>query len=531
MAAKSLTIEIGNEFIKICEMQKSKNMVYVHHAVSIQTPPDAVEDGFVKDITLVSETIKKAMVEEQVLANEVTFVINSSRVATKEVVLPMAKKEKLQELINMNASEYFPVNIDDYVLSYTILEQKNTKEENKSRVLVFAAPEAMVDSYYSLAKVMGTKVKAVDYAGNSTLQLIKIQIDAKPTLVVQLGMDTTIVSVMNENILQLQRTIPYGESLLLNVVMDSKKMSAKAAMELLSQAKMVGDSLDADDMTASLKYLISNVNRVIEYYSGRNTDKPLQKLVIIGEGADVLGIDKLFSNETSLPSESLTLLKNVESYNRIKLSNSLLKQYMANIGASLDPINFQPKTTLVTTKKSGTNDTRYMLLGVILIVAAVALTVVPMFKYKGLEGDRDELEENIDKIKDIETLIQDYNKSNDRLTDMNNFYLSTINDSEYSLSFIKCLEEIMPKDMKLSSLSISNGVATMNGICAYKPEVAALVERLENNKNIVSVVVTSVTENVENTVTFSCRVTFMTDFSLEAAEKAEESETTKKEED
>ena len=154
MAAKSLTIEIGNEFIKICEMQKSKNTVYVHHAVSIQTPPDAVEDGFVKDITLVSETIKKAMMEEQVLANEVTFVINSSRVATKEVVLPMAKKEKLQELINMNASEYFPVNIDDYVLSYIILEQKNTKEENKSRVLVFAAPEAMVDSYYSLAKVM-----------------------------------------------------------------------------------------------------------------------------------------------------------------------------------------------------------------------------------------------------------------------------------------------------------------------------------------------------------------------------------------
>ena len=128
----------------------------------------------------------------------------------------------------------------------------------------------------------------------------------------------------------------------------------------------------------------------------------MQKLVIIGEGADVLGIDKLFSNETSLPSESLTLLKNVESYNRIKLSNSLLKQYMANIGASLDPINFQPKTSLVTTKKTGTNNTTYMLFGLVLIVAAVALTLFPMFKYKGLENDRDELEENISKIKDIE---------------------------------------------------------------------------------------------------------------------------------
>lgn len=533
MAAKSLTIEIGNEFIKICEMQKSKKTVMVHHAISIQTPPDAVEDGFVKDITLVSETIKNAMLEDQISANEVTFVINSSRVATKEVILPLVKKEKVQELINLNASEYFPVNIDDYVLSYTILENKNTKEDKKSRVLVFAAPEAMVESYYSLAKVMGVKVKAVDYAGNSTLQLIKLQIDAKPTLVVQLGMDTTIVSVMNDNILQLQRTIPYGESLLLNAVMDSKKMSAKAAMELLAQAKMVGDTLDADETTASLKYLVSNVNRVIEYYSGRNTDKPLQKLVIIGEGADVLGIDKLFSNETSLPAESLTLLKNVESYNRIKLSNSLLKQYMANVGASLDPINFQPKTTLAISKKqqSSTSDMPYLIAGLVLIIAAVALTVVPMLKYKGLENDRDELEENIDEIKDIEQLIKEYNTANDNYVDMNNFYLSTVNDSEYALEFINYLETVMPTDMRISSLSISNGVATINGTCAYKPEVANLIEALEKNDNIVSIVVSNVNEKEANNVTFACKVTFMTDINIEAASEAESETTTKKGED
>lgn len=59
MAAKSLTIEIGNEFIKICEMQKSKNTVYVHHAVSIQTPPDAVEDGFVRILLLYLKPLKR----------------------------------------------------------------------------------------------------------------------------------------------------------------------------------------------------------------------------------------------------------------------------------------------------------------------------------------------------------------------------------------------------------------------------------------------------------------------------------------
>ena len=106
MASKTLTIEVGNEFIKICEMQKNKNMIMVHHAVSVQTPPDTVEDGFVKDINQVSETIRRAMTEEQIIASEVTFVLNSSRVATKEVILPLVKREKVQELVNMTASEY-----------------------------------------------------------------------------------------------------------------------------------------------------------------------------------------------------------------------------------------------------------------------------------------------------------------------------------------------------------------------------------------------------------------------------------------
>ena len=51
-------------------------------------------------------------------------------------------------MINVNASEYFPINIDDYVLSYTVLETKNTKEEKKTRVLIYAAPEHMVKGYY-----------------------------------------------------------------------------------------------------------------------------------------------------------------------------------------------------------------------------------------------------------------------------------------------------------------------------------------------------------------------------------------------
>ena len=522
MASRTLTIEVGNEFIKICEMQRSKNTVVVHHAISVQTPPDTVEDGFIKDIGRVAETIRAAMTEDQINSNEVTFVLNSSRVATKEVILPLTKRDKIQEMVNMNASEYFPVNIDDYVLSYTVLEEKKSKEEQKTRILVFAVPEMMVQSYFDLAGVLGMKVKAVDYAGNSTLQLIKIQIDAKPTLVVQLGIDTTIVSVMTNNILQLQRTIPYGESLLLNKVMESRNLKAKAALELLASAQIVKDSLDRDETTNSLKYLVSNVNRVIEYYSGRNQSAPLQKIVIIGEGADVLGMDVLFANETGLPTERLTLLKNVESYNRIKISTSLLKQYMANVGASLDPIHLQPKVnpTGKTSDKDGeVSLVPFIAACAICVVAAVGLALVPMIQYNSKKSEKKDIQKDIKRLEPIEREYMEYYNSVDKLNDLKEYYLTTVNDSEWIVGFIDFLEEYMPSDWCFDELTVSDGQVSITGVALYEYQVSGFMNDLESEPHITDIVTSGYTkvyaeDPSENQVSFDLSFRIIADENL-----------------
>lgn len=527
MAAKTLTIEVGNEFIKICDMQVNKKNVMVHHAISVQTPQDTVEDGLVRDVTQVSEAIGRALTQEQITSKEVTFVLNSSRVATKEVIIPYVRKEKIQELINANASEYFPVNIDDYVLSYTVLEEKRTKEEQKLRVLVYAAPEKMVESYFALANLLGMKVKAVDYAGNSTLQLIKIQIDERPTMVVQLGMDTTIVSVMNNNVLQLQRTIPYGESLLLNSVMESRNVKANVALELLSSAQIVKDTLDKDETTESLKYLISNVNRVIEYYSGRNTETPLQKLVIIGEGADVLGMDVLFSNETGLAAERLTLLKNVESFNRIKVSTSLLKQYMANVGAALAPIHLEPKTSLKVgagKKQSSVNMGVYVGAMAAMLAAAVVMAAVPMIRYAAKTSEKKELKKEINSLKEVEQIYADYYDALDKLSDLEAYYLSTCDNTEWTYELFSFLEQEVPKGMVFNTMSVNNGLVILNGVSVSEYELAGIISSLEAEPHISNVVASGYTKDYD-----SNKVTLDLQFNISADTLVSETETSAEE--
>lgn len=513
MASRTLTIEVGNEFIKVCEMQKNKNSVMVHHATSVQTPQNTVEDGFIRDIQAVAEAIRGALTQEQIIGKEVIFVLNSSRVATKEVILPLVKRDKIQELVNVNASEYFPVNIEDYVLSYTVLEEKKTKEEQKSRILVFAAPETMVQSYFDLAAKLGMKVKAVDYAGNSTLQLIKIQIDMKPTMVVQLGMDTTIVSVMNNNVLQLQRTIPYGESLLLNQVMETRNVKANVALELLSSAQIVKESLDKDETTSSLRHLISNVNRVIEYYSSRNQEAPLQKIVIIGEGADVLGMDVLFANETGLQAERLTVLKNVESFNRIKISTSLLKQYMANIGASLDPIHLQPKADSgVQQKEKSVSLAPYVAaMGVLLAIAAAGF-IYPTIVINGKKDDKAALEKDVKELSYVNDLEVQYNNATADVEGMNKVHLLTCNNTEYILDLIDYIEKNMPANSSYSGFGINDGAVSLNGVTMVEYEQAGFLDSLYDNPHIYDIKTDGYTKDYEqNRVSFNVSFSVLSD--------------------
>lgn len=525
MASKTkLTIEIGSEFIKICDSEIIKKKVMVHHALSVQTPEGAVEDGLVRDINAVADTIRTALSEEMIMSDSVIFVLSSSRVAAKEVIIPAVKRDKIQGLVNANASDYFPVNINDYVLSYTLLEQKNTKEEKKLRLLVYAAPEAMVESYYNLAKVLGKKVIAVDYSGNSTLQLIKLQTDAKPNLVVQIGMDTTILSVMNNNVLQLQRTIPYGESALLNEVMTSKNVKSRVALELLSSARMVKDNLDADEITGSLKHLINNVNRVIEYYSGRNTEAPLQKIVIIGDGADVLGIDTLFANETSLPTERLTLLKNVESYNRIKVPDTLLRQYMTNIGAVIDPVHFAPKTLTVQSKEKSQDSGPYLIACVVMVAAALVLTAIPLVRNISLSGKEKQLNEDMKQYEEIEDIKQDMAIAEEKYGAMNSYYNLTANNTEWVGEFLQILEKEMPSSMTFSNMNIMDGQVTLTGNCTTKAEVAQFEIALKKYDNMISQLATTINEDSGKGVTYTMTCNILKEVPEEETTTAEEAE-------
>ena len=192
---KLVSIVINNEYIKICEITKTGKNVTVHKTVTIPTPEECYEDGILENIPDLASAIKAVMDEHRFSSKDVAFSISSPRLATKEVLIPNVKGDKVGKIVQANATEYFPVNMDEYIIQHTILEKVEDSGQDKLKLMVAAVPSEVAESYYNLAKTLGFKIAFIDYVGNSTYQIMKQQIGTEVSLVIQVENDSTVINI------------------------------------------------------------------------------------------------------------------------------------------------------------------------------------------------------------------------------------------------------------------------------------------------------------------------------------------------
>ena len=508
--AKILSITINNEYIKLCEMTKNGKLIIVHKAVTIPTPERSYSDGMIKDRGALAKIIKVALDDNRVTTSNVVFSLASTKIAIKEVIIPNVKNNKIPDIINTNATEYFPVNIEEYIIQYSVLERL-INDENKIKVQVIAAPAEMIGSYYDLASSLEFIVESIDYVGNSTYQALKRQIDSVPSIVIQVENDSTIVNIFDNNVLQLQRTVPYGKSVLVNAIMDTFSIKYDPALKKLQSEELLHSSFDGDAVTESLKYLVSNVNRIIDYYITRNTNKPIEKAYIIGNAATITGFIGLFARELNLPFVNMDKLKDISCDKKTYLDASTLPNYITNIGAFITPVNFVPKNIIENTKAVDYGKTLTYILTASIIISIVII-LVPFITMVSAKTNRDTIQDNVDNIKDIEGVVSDYYESKDIALDADSFKKLTTNNDDALSEFITSLETQMPSDISIKSMNITSGVVALSGGASSKSSVALLIQKLSAVKNITSVKVGSETETKDNngviTVTFSLTCAF-----------------------
>lgn len=479
---KVLTVEITNESITIVEVTPSvKKQTIVHNTLIFETPEDAYEDGTLRDVDKIAAAIREQLDANGITNKNVIFILSSTRVVNREVLIPEVKENKVKGIVSANASEYFPVNIEDYVVSHSILEHVIGEDRTKQiKLMVVAAPLAMVKGYYELGSMLGLTVQSIDYVGNAMLQLIKTQTSSTmTTMVIQLGSESTILNIVKGDTLLLQRTVPYGTNAVVTEVMDERGVDATTAMTMLQSERLITVDFDDDPITGAFRYLINNIGRVIDYYVSKNPDKPIDDVFLTGDGALIRGIEGLFKIQLNIQTRVMDSLYNVKFDQRIDLKIYNPVYLIAPIGAAFLPMGFRP-TEIKAKSGSSSNYVKYAAVATVLMILAAAggsaLTIV----MKNNETQkRDNLNAQIAAIQDVETILNNYKAAEAKYNDIDLMFDQTRTLNENVNMFIEELEDRTPKNVLVTSYSSNDAGVTIAATSTKYDEIAKFIIELK----------------------------------------------------
>lgn len=502
MEQKLLSIYVGNDVTRICELvRKSNTQIIVNNATEVSTPSGAIDDGYITDVPSIAEAVRGCVFGRGFSAKNVVFTISSKKIANKEIVIPYVKGDKkISQLLQANAQEYFPMSAtNDFIFAHTVMENFQDDEGKKTRLTAVAAPRDMVESYYELAEELRLTVENIDYVGNSVLQLLSLQMKEGSTeLVLQIEKEATFVNVMSGKDVILQRSVPYGKNAVINSMMEIKKLSEKEAKTLLSNRKMIEEQVTEEEYAEAVRYLVSSIGRIVEYHRSRNPERVIDGIKVFGEGSAIEGIDEVLQQELGAEVSHFDQLNGVRVSGKAYLTAETALHYLANFGAVLNPIGLIITQGRTKEQKSGLVNKLLIAALIVAVLVMGTLSALKLVKYFGLKSTEQFIEADIASMEDIEGIAQNYENSVAAYKVVKEFADGTSSDNEMLLQFINDMEKALPADAHIDSLEAVEGLVAfkVTGTSADlgKEEVADFIVKLKGLDYVSGVMLTTVTD-------------------------------------
>ena len=522
---KILSIEIGVDVTHVLEMDYRVKNPKVYRSFSFQTPVGVIGEAGVRKSEEFRTALHKLLNANKIKTRKTLFVVNSGKIASREVLIPMIKENRIKDFLNTNSADFFPVDLSRYQLVYRnegVVQQDTVK---KRKLYVFAVPGDLVQSYEELADFCSLELTALDYVGNSIFQMMHKAVGNNICCSVKLDDNATMITIINQGMVVLQRTVFYGFEEVEKVVVDSglfPKEQYPAAMDILQQT----DCLDANqaapedatnamraEAVEALRPMIGNIRRVLDYYQSRNNGAEVKECFLIGNGAYIKGLDRLMSLELNLPVH----LQEKDVLNGFRTSGGRLDaMYEACYGAAIQPLDFvfgSAQTAKIIEEKKKRELLAAKLIGLLCVACAVILLALSGVQRIALSHELNTLNKQKDELKYIQDIYNAYVDTKSQYDDVTKMNGKTETVSDALADAIEEMEEKFPSGVKVTSLTSNGEGISMDIEVSTKEEAAKILQNLATFDAFRSVTTNGITESTDEngkiTVTFSVMCTYV----------------------
>jgi len=344
---KLIALDIGNKTTKIVYGCTNKKNIAVHNYEIIKTPKDCIKDGVIFNAELLSQALIQAFKANKIPKADLVINVTGTGVITREIQLPLSTDKEIEQILEFEAQQYFPVDLQNYTSDFKVLENVTDSDGAHTRILIVAAPNKQIEGYIHLAKLLKLQLIAIDIPANCVIKGFSYKsmqnINAKEEYaVVDIGYDTSMVSIFQNNLLKFSRILLNGSADIDRLIANQFNLDYKKAEEMkiafkgTSEAQLEVAATSEKELVnvieKAMNNIVSDISRFIEFSNSRDNSNNVQRIFICGGGSKLAGLSEYFAGYFNLP-VSLLPFGNEIIYKGKKDKNGFEEDYIRLINA------------------------------------------------------------------------------------------------------------------------------------------------------------------------------------------------------
>jgi type IV pilus assembly protein PilM len=279
-------LDIGSSSIKAVMIRHDKGVPHLMGFGAVKTPlPGLLSDNDL-DIEAVAKSISSLLSSLGAPLNSVVAALPESKIFSRVISeFPNLTDEELGSAIKYSAEEFVPLPTDQIELYWQVIER--SKEKNQTIVLVIAVPKRVQGKYLKVLELSHIRLKALETEMIASTRVLVSNNVAVPTLLMDLGANSTDMAVVSNGVIMLTRSIATGGltmSRALSSYLNLQPLQAEEYKKVygLMEAEMQGRILST--LKPLVEILATEAQRTIQSFQSKHPQSLIKRLVLSGGG-------------------------------------------------------------------------------------------------------------------------------------------------------------------------------------------------------------------------------------------------------
>ncbi|KKQ60331.1 MAG: Type IV pilus assembly protein PilM [Parcubacteria group bacterium GW2011_GWE2_38_18] len=281
-----LGIDIGTSSIKIVELKKEGNRPRLSSYGFSEGLDGKLNNDWQLNVKKTAKAINKICKEAGMTSKSAVAALPTYSVFSSILNLSNVDKKDIASTVHWEAKKVIPIPLDEIILDWKKIEEddKINKKSDNYKVLITGAPKLLVKKYIDIFKEAQINLISLETEVFSLSRSL-LGRDKSTVAIVEIGTNTTNISIIDKGIPMLNRSIDIGGLTITKSLANNLNIGLERAEQFKYDLGMnsltAGQEIVPKTIIEALNPVINEIKYVLNLYQNRD-NKKVEKIILSG---------------------------------------------------------------------------------------------------------------------------------------------------------------------------------------------------------------------------------------------------------